>query len=266
MFVFDNSTTDEKLKTLCLEAGAELFSLGKNTGIGFAQNRGIERAIAAGADAILLMDQDSEPRSDMVPLLVEALVQNPKAAATGASSIDLRTGRRSYFEFDTGGWPGRWLPVGETPGQTVEAAYLIASGSLVRAQTLKELGLMREDWFIDHIDTEWSLRARAAGWLMLGVADAQLGHRLGDKVTKVWFGRARQVPHHSPQRNYYMFRNALLLLQEKFVPKHWRRYHLTRLAQLFFFFLALAPQRTLRLRLIVKGVADGLRGRTGPML
>ena len=265
MLVMNNNVEDRSILATCQAHGAQLISLGRNTGIGFAQNRGIELAIQSGADAILLMDQDSEPQPGMVRLLVEALAQNPQAAAAGASSVDLRTKRRSYFEWDTGSWPGRWTPAVGLSGQTVHAAYLIASGSLLRVAALHTIGLMREDWFIDHVDTEWSLRARSKGWIMLGVADAQLGHRLGDKVTKIWFGRPRQVPHHSPQRNYYMFRNALLLLQEPFVAAHWRRYHLTRLVQLFFFFLAVAPQRWLRLRLMLRGLSDGLRGRTGPM-
>lgn len=265
MLVVNNGGDDESLQVCCQENGATLIDLGRNAGIGFAQNRGIEAAINSGADAVLLMDQDSEPQPEMVALLKQALLANPEAAASGASSVDLRTQRRSFFEFDTGGWPGRWAPSGDAPGQTVHAAYLIASGSLLRVSALQAIGLMREDWFIDHVDTEWSLRARSRGWVMLGVADAQLGHRLGDKVTNIWFGRARQVPHHSPQRNYYMFRNALLLLREPFVARHWRRYHLTRLAQLFFFFLAFAPQRWLRFRLMMHGLCDGLIGRTGPM-
>ena len=95
MLVYDNAPPDEALSSICREHGAWLVSLGANTGIGFAQNRGIERAIESGAEAVLLMDQDSEPQPDMVALLVQALLQHPQAAATGASSIDMRTQRQS---------------------------------------------------------------------------------------------------------------------------------------------------------------------------
>lgn len=265
MLVIHNGVIDQALQAICEKAGAVVISLGHNAGIGSAQNRGIEAAVKLGAEAVLLLDQDSEPQANMVALLAHHLGLNSNVAATGPSSVDLRTQVRSYFELDTGGWPRRWQPRHNLPGQTVEAAYLIASGSLLRVDAIKVLGLMREDWFIDHVDTEWSLRARGQGWVMLGVADAQLGHRLGEKVSRIWLGRLRNVPHHSPWRNYYMFRNALLLLREPFVAAHWRRYHLTRLAQLFLFFLAFAPQRWLRLRLMVRGLRDGMNGRTGPM-
>ncbi len=265
MLVVNNGVADQALQAICQKKGAKVINLGCNAGIGSAQNLGIQAAIEFGAEAILLMDQDSEPQANMVGHLRHHLHLNSKAAATGPSSVDLRTQMRSYFELDTGGWPRRWQPGGDLAGQTVEAAYLIASGSLLRVEAIKALGLMREDWFIDHVDTEWSLRARDRGWVMMGVADAKLGHRLGEKVSRVWFGRLRHVPHHSPERNYYMFRNALLLLREPFVAAHWRRYHLTRLAQLFLFFLAFAPQRWLRLRLMMRGLWDGLHGRTGPM-
>lgn len=47
--------------------------LGDNQGIGAAQNRGMERALALGASHVLLMDDDSLPAPDMVPRLLAAL-------------------------------------------------------------------------------------------------------------------------------------------------------------------------------------------------
>ncbi len=72
--------------------------LGDNQGIGAAQNRGMERALALGASHVLLMDDDSLPAPDMVPRLLAALAAHPQAAAVGACHVDPRreTGRTPF--------------------------------------------------------------------------------------------------------------------------------------------------------------------------
>ena len=263
MLIVVNGPTSATLTDFCQEMGVILIQLGTNTGIAHAQNLGIQEAIRLGASMVLLMDQDSEPQKEMVHHLENALRAHSRAAAAGPSTFDLRSFEKTYFLTDFCARPNAWVPPTDAPGQTVEVAYLIASGSLLRISALKDTGLMRDDWFIDHIDTEWCLRARAKGWQILGVADACLGHRLGDRITKIWFLRERKIPHHLPLRHYYMFRNTILLLKEPFVAWHWKRHHAVRITKLFFFFLAFAPQRKLRLQMMIQGLMDGIRGRTG---
>ena len=125
---------------------------------------------------------------------------------------------------------------------------------------------MRSEWFIDHIDSEWCLRTRSQGWILLGVPDAVLHHRLGDKVSRIWFLRWRQVAHHSALRDYYMFRNSILLARQSYVPLRWKLFFLSRLVQFAGFFLVFVPQRQHRMALMAQGLRDGLAGRTGPRL
>lgn len=261
--VVSNSAHSTDLTNLCNLLGVHLVQLGTNRGIAYAQNTGITQAMQQGAHMVLLMDQDSEPQPGMVGLLVSALVSNPQAAAAGPSTLDLRNQQAIYFLVDTDKRPRAWVPSTNGARNPVEVSYLIASGCLLKVSALEDIGLMRTDWFIDHIDTEWGLRARSKGWAILGVADAQLGHRLGEKMSRIWWLRERQVPHHSPLRHYYMFRNTILLIREPFVPWHWKRHHAMRLAKLGGFFLALAPQRGARLCMMLQGFWDGVRGRTG---
>lgn len=263
MLVVANGPTSVALADFCQEMGANLIQLETNTGIAHAQNLGIQEAMRLGASMVLLMDQDSEPQKDMVRNLENALRVHSRAAAAGPSTLDLRSREKTYFLTDFSSRPNAWTPSTNAPGQMVEVAYLIASGSLLRINALRDTGLMRDDWFIDLIDTEWCLRARAKGWKIIGVADACLGHRLGDEITKIWFLRERKVPHHSPLRHYYMFRNTILLLKEPFVAWHWKRHHAMRIVKLFFFFLVFAPQRKIRMQMMLQGLVDGIRGCTG---
>lgn len=267
MLVVDNGSSEalvKGLRGLCNDLGANLYPLGSNTGIAHAQNVGIHAALALRAEMVLLLDQDSKAMPGMVSALQKALNDNPNAAAAGPSTIDQRTGRRSFFVRDIGFWPTRWEPDDSATETPTEVGFLIASGTLLRSTAVDNAVPMRDAWFIDHIDTEWCLRIRAQGWALLGVAQAQLQHRLGDKVSQIWFLRWRQVAHHSPLRDYYMFRNSILLCALPTTPWRWKLYFLTRLVQFAGYFLSFAPQRALRLRRMVRGIFDGLRGRTGP--
>lgn len=263
--VVNNGPLNTELQTLCERLDVQLVSLGDNRGLAFAQNVGLELAIKRGAEFVLLMDQDSVPAAGMVARLEEVLYANPRAAAAAPSVFDLRNNHIAYFQVEGRYWPQRWHPGRAGNGKTVEAAQFIASGTFIRVSALQSIGLMRADWFIDQIDTEWCLRARSRGWTLIGVADAQLGHRLGDHVVTVWLLRTRHVPFHSPLRNYYMFRNAVLMMRQPYVSRQWRFYLFSRIVSFFLFFLVFGPQRLLRLVRMLQGLWDGVRGRTGLM-
>ena len=267
MFVVDNGSTvslRQELMALCIEYDAELEALPYNSGIAHAQNIGIGAALAQNASQILLMDQDSEATTDMVPTLARALEAAPNAAAAGPSSIDQRTGKRSFFVLDNGLWPLQWAPADAASHPPLPVGFLIASGTLVRCAALMDATPMRADWFIDHVDSEWCLRTRAQGWTLLGVPSAVLRHRLGDKVSRIWFLRWRQVAHHSALRDYYMFRNSVLIARQTYVPMRWKLFFLSRLVQFAGFFLVFVGQRRNRFAMMARGLCDGLRGRTGP--
>ncbi len=270
--------------------GWELLRKRDNLGIAAAQNLGAERALARpGCQYVLLCDQDSLPAPCMVQQLRAALLAPPAAgaaplAAAGPWTVDQRSGARAVLVVDRGRGPRRWLPPPlqtspqaplQTPAPAPQArpapgtaapigaaslfdvALLIASGSLLPAAVLQRLRGMRGDYFIDHVDTEWCLRARAAGYRLAVVPAAQLRHRLGDTVRTVWFFGRRQVAWHTPLRDYYMFRNTLLMLRDLTLSDAWRRHLLWRLLQYAAYFLVLGDQRVLRLRRMLLGLRHG---------
>ena len=48
----------------------------------------------------------------------------------------------------------------------------MASGSFIPRHTLEEVGLMREEFWIDYIDYEFSFRVRERGYRIIGVGGA----------------------------------------------------------------------------------------------
>lgn len=245
----------------------ELVQMPVNLGLGAAQNAGIQRARAEGASHVLILDQDSEPMPDMVDRLLAALIRLQSAggrvAAVAPVYVDKVTGTRSGF-VRLG-----WLDYKKqfvTPNQgPVEADFVISSGSLIPIPSLDEIGLIDEDMFIDHVDTEWCLRALSKGYKLFGIPSAEMFHALGNKRKRVWFLRWRNIPFHSPFRYYYMLRNGVLLQKRPYIPWKWRIGEFMRHWQMLLFFGFWGEGSFERLAMMLRGLCDGYRGVDGPM-
>jgi rhamnosyltransferase len=268
--VVDNGSPPESVTALREATGSlgmTLLDLGSNLGIGAAQNAGIGWARERDADFLLLSDQDSIPADDMVARLVagfaRAVATGLPVAAVGPITVDQRNGD-AVLLFSEQRWGPRRARVPDEEGALVPAAFLIASGCLISAEALDEVGLMNEPWFIDHIDLEWGLRARNAGYTLYGVAGAYLRHELGDRVQRIP-GRSRDVHIHSAVRNYYMARNTVLLIRSGLMKRQWRWGYAAWITKYTVFYVLSVPRRAARARLLSRGLMDGLRGRTGSL-
>jgi len=245
----------------------ELISLPCNYGIASAQNIGIKSGAEQGYKYVLLLDQDSLPETNMVRSLLRAhlsLISNGiHTAAVGPVLVDRRTGVLGGGVLLQAGRLNRVMNNETKTADLVELDFIISSGTLIPLHILTELGGMNESFFIDHVDTEWCLRARMRGWKIFGVHSAKLGHTLGDNIIRIWFFRWREVAIHSPLRNYYMTRNAVLMLRFTHMTLSWRIAILTRAFASIFFFGTVLPLRRQRIMMMAKGFWHGIIGRTG---
>lgn len=233
--------------------GGELMSLGTNAGIAAAQNIGIIAALEGGADYILLSDQDSLPAPGMVDTLQAHLFGDVAAAGPVP-----REGE-DVLVYTDHTWGPKRAEVGSAP---LEASFLLASGCLIRADVLEDVGLMNAALFIDHVDLEWGMRARRAGYRLIADPASTLVHALGDKQVKVPF-RSQPVHVHSATRNYYLIRNTIDLMKRDLLPLPWRiryGYWITRFAV---FNILINPDRRERISAALQGGRDGWVGRLG---
>lgn len=235
-----------------------------NNGLAAAQNIGIAEARRLGMDYVLLSDQDSLPAKDMVAKLLVAIRDAQSAgqrpAAAGPRYEDIHQGRLRPFVRISNFRTMRFECT--RTDEVFKVDHLISSGSLIPISVLDEIGTMNEQLFIDYIDTEWCLRAWRRGYCLLGVCNATMRHRLGDKPN-YFFGR--YVPVHEPLRHYYLMRNAVWLLGHQSMPLGWRIATLKRLVLVFAYFTLIGPQRTSQARMMLKGLYDGLLGKMGKL-
>ena len=234
---------------------------GTNSGLGAAHNMGIREARARGCKAVLLLDQDSLLDAPSLRALCRAYdfltARGEQVAAVGPTFIDPRNGHCFPFVCRHG---LRMRPVSEGPGNTVACDLLISSGSLIPLAAIDAVGDLDADLFIEYVDVEWCIRARTHGWKVYGVTDALMTHTLGDDALNVM---GRKIPVHSPQRQYYLLRNAVLLARMPHVSWQWRLHLVYRLTAQLVLFGTFCRPRLQRLRWMLQGIWDGLLGRRG---
>lgn len=266
--VVDNGSSAVELSRLrdwCAQTGAHLVELGTNRGIAAAQNVGIDWARTQGAGFVLLSDDDSLPPLDMVATLVDGFDSAARAgravAAVGPLVGEEKPGGDQLVYVSR-----RWGPRRATPQELsrplLEVAFLIASGCLIDLRAIDRVGAMDAGLFIDHVDLEWGLRARRAGYDLLVVTAARMAHSLGDSTVHLT-GRAQPVHVHGPVRNYYLVRNTVLLIRSRILGVRWSIGYVVWLVKYSAFNILLADRRGQRLRMVGRGLADGLRGVRG---
>lgn len=213
---------------------------------------------------MLLLDQDSALPHGMVAKLLaaegELLKKGEKIAAVGPQYVDEKTDIPSfavrYRDFTV--HRIRLDPHSSVP---VETDVLIASGSIIRAVALESVGMMREDLFIDFVDTEWALRARSKGFKSYCVPDAVMTHSVGEVAIRI-FGKSVYL--HSDLRKYYRLRNAIYLLRLSSMGRQWRSYILRWIPYYFVLTLWVSKNKLQSTRLLLGALWDGLLGKLGP--
>lgn len=249
------------------QAQANILALQFNAGLGAAHNQGLDYAQKNDYRYVLLLDQDSIPLTGMVAALYDAMLAKSaqhRVSAVGANYLNADTGSESFFvRF---GWLKfqRSYCVSRDEHGCIPADFLISSGSLIDLENISQLGMMDESLFIDHVDTEWFLRARYRGFRAFGVCDAVMQHGLGESTHQINLaGRQRNVPQHRPFRYYYIFRNSILLYKRAYASGLWKWNDLQRLAMIGVMFGLFKSPRLANLKMMLKGTWHGLLGKTG---
>lgn len=86
---------------------------------------------------------------------------------------------------------------------------------------IKEIGGMKENYFIDNVDLEWCFRAKSLGFDLIGTDAAVLYHSIGERSLSPLV-RAGLMAQHNPSRTYYSSRNRTHLYTVNYSPIGWK--------------------------------------------
>jgi len=228
-----------------------------NMGIAYAQNIGIKMALKENVEYILLSDQDTLYPDDYVSNMVSSFDNLQKIAAVAPIFIDaVKNSNEGFIAISPFGFKRIFPKNGKH-----RIRQAISSGSVLNAKYLEDIGLMDEKLFIDWVDLEWCWRAGKKGYKIIGNADVEIHHQLGDTALSIGF---REINLRSPIRHYYITRNAFHLAIRD------RSLDLTHRIVLFlksFRYIAGYPlfskPHLLHLKYVLLGFWHGITGRLG---
>ena len=269
LLVDNGSSNKQSIASLVDEfSNAKMLMEATNLGLGKAHNLGIEYAHKHNFSDVLLLDQDSVPLKGMLQSLLKAQqAKNTHAlSAVGATYLNVDNGSESFFvKFGALKFKRQYCHQRDDDG-CIEADFLISSGSLISLKALDAIGNMDEGLFIDHVDTEWFLRAKHKGFKAYGVCDAIMQHGLGEMTHRVEFaGRTRNVPQHKSFRYYYIFRNSVNLYLRGGISWLWRWNDIQRLAMIALMFTVFKGPRLANAGMMWRGFCHGVVGKQGSM-
>ena len=234
----------------------------QNIGLAAAQNQGIKLALADGLDWVLLLDQDS--------ILNKSFVKNMLHAARIYDNEDYIGFLTPRHESDDGSpsvptySKGLFLKPKRYHMNLTEIddslLFGMASGSFIPNKRLKEIGLMREDFWIDYIDYEFSLRVRKQGYKILGVGGARLNHRLGITQQIKVLGKTFSYQVHPAFRRYTIYRNRVKVIKEySMLFPDFLIFEILSIAKDLLKLVLLEDQKFTKLRSIIIGIVDGFK-------
>ncbi len=216
VLVADNGSTDGTPENIRRRfPQIQVHENGKNLGFPAGNNVGIRCALTAGADYVILLNNDTVVDSRFAEELVAAARRNPSAGMI--NSLIYFHDRPGIVWFAGGGistWTGRSRHAGYLQadrGQFAEDAPIgrpCACSLLVTRRFLETVGLMREELFLYGEEIDWMLRARRLGFQCILATRSRVWHKVSSS-TKV-----------SPQPVflYYSTRNMLAVLRNE-APK-----------------------------------------------
>lgn len=256
----DNGSADHEVTTLRQSTGNDAVALvlnPENLGVARALNIGLQQAASLGYRWVLLLDQDTRIADDLVATLCAIQEKYPdkeRLAIIGSNFWEKHRRSAKAHQFDSCG------------AQWDEVAAVITTGSLLSLPAFLAIGPFREDFFIDYVDTEYCLRARAKGYRVLKTRRPLMFHSIGRPTQHRLLWMKKWTSNHSADRRYYMARNHTVMIRESgnypfgswalmsFLSciKSWKR-------------IALYEQeKGSKLAAVFLGWRDGLRRRMGP--
>ena len=234
-----------------------------NIGLAAALNIGVLESKRLGFNMVALFDQDTKLPANYTKDMLQYINHYPGDKPVAVYSpifhnhVIKETGRHINFK------PFRLIrgPVIDTEVYA-HPHYVITSGSIIPIKVLDNVGLMREELFIDFVDIEWCLRARQQGYEIVAINKVMIDHHLGDYA--VSFMR-HHYPIHSPLRMYYYFRNAMYLYRLREIDWNWRLVDATRNLFRFLFYMFFVKNRATYFKYIIKGYYHGLIKKMGKL-
>jgi rhamnosyltransferase len=241
LFIVENSVIENtpEYKIIKGDNRVVIYSEKKNIGVSGAFNKAIEYFSKNQFEALLLMDQDSKFINFSIFDLVSKVFLDNSIGIVSASSSPIIDDRWFISDYDINFY---------------QQKLIMSSGSFISRKLVEHNKFFRDDFFLDEVDHEYSLRSFHSGFINLISKKIYLTHNVGETqiLNSLFFGK-KQYGLHPPIRYYYIFRNSRKLIRQYLFKDFSFVYHtIIRLFKIFFNLIFFFPSRSIYLRFIIR--------------
>jgi GT2 family glycosyltransferase len=179
--VVDNASTDDSGARL-RQLGSDVTFLQSGGNLGFAggNNVGIRWALAQGADAVWLLNNDATADIGALEALLATWRNRPNAGAIGTLIYEMA--RPNVLQCWGGGWINLWTGRAREFSYRVDEEgidYVSGCSLFLPRKAVERGGLLDEGFFMYFEDAELSLRYRKAGFSLAVAEGALVFHKGG---------------------------------------------------------------------------------------
>ncbi|MFA6940920.1 MAG: glycosyltransferase family 2 protein [Clostridiaceae bacterium] len=223
IIVVDNNSKDDSLQLIKSSfPGIILLKSEDNLGYASGNNLGIKYALDENIEYICILNNDAAVDKNFLQPVIKTLIDDKKAAAAGPSicyygqddiiqamggNINLYTGLSS-LKF-------KGKKHSEIKESLISVDYLGGACFVVKADILKKIGLIPENYFLFYEETEFFLNIKRQGYRLISVRDSKVYHKVSGTISK-----------YKGLSYFFLNRNRIL-----FVRRNAKLYH-----KFFFFF------------------------------
>jgi len=263
--VVRNGPADAELAAQARSASprvAEIVFVGHNAGFAGGNNPGIKLAMERGADYVLLLNDDTAVAPDFLRKLVAESGKDQSIGMAGPRIFYFYEPEKIWFSgasFDPAScsfsFPGADLTEKSFgTREPADTAYITGCCLLVSRKLLETVGSLDENFFLYWEDSDWGLRAAAAGFKSVVVPEARIWHKVS----------VSSGGNDSPFKIYHKTRGQLLFC-ERHAPAA-RKKLLGGFARdmAWLVFKSCAPHRFRRAAAYAAGIAGYFSGEKGP--
>jgi GT2 family glycosyltransferase len=185
ILVVDNGSRDDSAAAVRARyPEVRVLELSENRGFAGGCNAGMRAALAAGARAILLLNNDTEAAPDFLAPMLAVLNRWRWAGAVSGAVLRADSPQVldcAWLDVYFGHGIVRRRGVNALPGEGYDRVRRIDAGLgsclLLRAGALERVGLLDEDYFAYHEEVDWCVRARKAWYAIYYQPYARVWHR-----------------------------------------------------------------------------------------
>ncbi|MGH2612632.1 MAG: glycosyltransferase family 2 protein [Rhabdochlamydiaceae bacterium] len=218
IIVVDNGSQDDSVAAIQKQfPSVYVIETGINLGYAGGNNVGIEVALMQGAEAVLLLNNDTIADPGMLQAFIQSTKNDPTIGIWGG--YPLRFSNPEYLDHLGGVWNSKkgdfeLVGLNAKKGFLSDKAldYVCGCSIFIRSEVFEKIGLLETKFFLFWEEADFAMRAKKAGFGIDICYNAFLLH----KVSGSFIGG-------SPHKKYFWWRSRLLWIERNCTPEEKKR-------------------------------------------